>query len=147
MDAAAPDRWENALVADTRSARGPIVVMAVVDVLALLAFVVAGVRSHGEGAVVDHFLRNAVPLVVAWLVFAMVLGTYRRPGFATLWRTWLVAVPVALVVRSIWVGSPTGVAFLTFLAVAMAFTALFLAIGRGVTTLVTGRGYPEHRRA
>ena len=77
----------------------------------------------------------------------MVLGTYRRPGFATLWRTWLVAMPVALVIRSVWVGSPTGVAFLTFFAVGMAFTALFLLIGRGVTMLVTGRGYPERRRA
>lgn len=132
---------------DTRSSRGPVIVMAVLDVLALLAFVVAGMRSHGEGAVAEHFLRNAVPLVVSWIAFAMVLGTYRRPGFATLWRTWLVAIPIALVVRSVWVGSPTGVDFLTFFAVAMAFTALFLLIGRGVTMLVTGRGYPERRRA
>ena len=93
----------------TRSSRGPVVVMALLDVLALLAFVVAGVRSHGETAVAEHFLRNAVPLVVSWIAFAIVLGTYRRPGFATLWRTWLVAVPIALVVRTVWVGSPTGV--------------------------------------
>ena len=147
MHAALRPRWENAFVPATRSSRDPVVVMALLDVLALLAFVVAGVRSHGETAVAEHFLLNAVPLVVSWIAFATVLGTYRRPGFATLWRTWLVAVPIALVVRTGAVGSPTGVDFLTFFAVAMAFTALFLLIGRGVTMLVTGRGYPERRRA
>jgi hypothetical protein len=120
--------------------------MAAIDVLALLTFVVAGMGSHNEGTVLTYFLRNAVPLVVSWLAFSALLGAYRRPGFATLWRTWLVAVPIALVVRSVWVGSPSGARFLTFLAVGMVFTALFLVIGRGLTALITGRGYPSHRR-
>ena len=120
--------------------------MAFFDVLALVAFVVAGMGSHNEGTVPAYFLRNTVPLVVAWLGFAALLGTYRRPGFATLWRTWVVAVPIALVVRSWWVGSPSGTRFLTFLAVGMAFTGLFLLIGRGLSALITGRGYPSRRR-
>lgn len=133
-------------MAGPRSSRGSVAVMAVVDVLALLTFVVAGLSSHNAGGVPAYFLRNAVPLVVSWLAFAAILGTYRRPGFATLWRTWLVAVPVALVVRSVWVGSPTGTRFLTFLVIGMAFTALFLVVGRGLTAVITGRGYPSRRR-
>jgi len=85
--------------------------------------------------------------VVSWLGFAALLGTYHRPGLATLWRTWVVAVPIALVGRSWWVGSPSGTRFLTFLAVGMAFTGLFLLIGRGLSALITGRGYPSRRRA
>jgi hypothetical protein len=119
---------------------------AVVDVGALLLFVAAGIRSHHETTALNTFLRNAIPLSVSWLVFSLILGTYRRLGFRTLWRTWLVAVPVALVVRSVWVGSPTGVAFLTFLIVGMSFTALFLVMGRGLVILITGRGYPQRDR-
>lgn len=130
-----------------RSIRGSVAIMAVIDVIALLAFVVAGMSSHHEGTVPAYYLRNAVPLVVSWLGFAALFGTYRRPGFATLWRTWLVAVPIALVVRSMWVGRPSGFRFLTFLAVGMAFTGLFLVLGRGLTALITGRGYPSWRRA
>ena len=134
-------------MARARQIRGSVAIMAVIDVIALVAFVVAGMSSHDEGTVPAYFFRNAFPLVVSWLVVAALLGTYRSPGFATLWRTWLVAVPIALVVRSVWVGSPSGTRFLTFLAVGMAFTGLFLVVGRGLTTLITGRGYPSRRRA
>jgi hypothetical protein len=126
--------------------RSAVVIMAVIDVGALLLFVVAGLRSHDEVAAPAYVARNAVPLVVSWLVFAALLGTYRRPGFATLWRTWIVAVPIALVVRSAWVGSPTGPRILTFVGVGLAFTGLFLILGRGLGALITGRGYPERRR-
>jgi Protein of unknown function (DUF3054) len=130
-------------MAVSRSSNGSVVVMAAVDVVALVTFVVAGLNAHNEGNVPQYFLRNAVPLVVSWLGFAVLLKTYVRPGFATLWRTWLVSVPLALVVRSLWVGSPSGLRFLTFLAVGLAFTALFLLIGRGLSALITGRGYPS----
>jgi len=88
-------------------------------------------------------VRNAIPLTVSWLGFSLLFGTYRRYGLSTLWRTWLVSVPIALVVRSIWVGSPTGLAFATFLVVGLGFTGLFLVVGRGVVALTTGRGYPK----
>jgi Protein of unknown function (DUF3054) len=129
-----------------RAQRGNVVLFIVVDIAALLLFVAAGIRSHHEATAPVTFLRNAVPLAVSWIAFALVLGTYRRYGLATLWRTWLVAVPVALVVRTVWVGSPTGLEFLTFLAVGMGFTALFLIVGRGLVALITGRGYPQQRR-
>ena len=108
-----------------------------VDLLALVTFVLVGLGSHHEVTGIDLFARNAVPLVVSWCVFASVLGTYRRPGLAPMLRTWLVAVPVALVARSVWVGSPTGGEFLVFLGVGMAFTLLFLLIGRGLVAVVS----------
>lgn len=110
-----------------------------VDLAALIAFVLVGLRSHHEVTGVDLFARNAVPLVVAWCLTAGLLGTYAKPGLSPMIRTWLVAVPVALVVRSIWVGSPTGGAFVVFLAVGMTFTLLFLLIGRGLVAVVARR--------
>ena len=106
------------------------------DLLALVAFVLVGLGSHHEVAGIDLFARNAIPLVLSWCVFARVLRTYRQPGLAPLLRTWLVAVPVALVARSAWVGSPTGGEFLVFLAVGMTFTLLFLLAGRGLVAVV-----------
>jgi hypothetical protein len=122
-------------------------ILIVVDGLALLLFVVAGLRSHHEGTALTIFARNAVPLLASWFGFSAILGTYRRPGLGTLLRNWTVAVPVALVVRSVWVGSPTGWGFLTFLGVGLAFTLLFLMMGRAAAILVSGRGYPERGAA
>jgi len=102
----------------------------VADALALVTFVLAGIRSHHEIGALDLFLRNAVPLEVVWFAVAAVTGAYRRPGTRTLLWTWLVAVPVALIVRTLWVGSPTGFRLLTFLGIGLAFTLLFLLIGR-----------------
>ena len=118
-----------------------------VDLLALLLFVVVGLGSHHEVAGIDLFARNAIPLVVSWCLFSGVMKTYRQADLGSMVRTWLVAVPAALVVRSVWVGSPTGGEFLVFLAVGMGFTLLFLLAGRGLVSLATGRGWPGPRRA
>ena len=113
-----------------------VVPSAVADALALVVFVLAGIRSHHEIAALDLFLRNAVPLEVMWFAVATVTGAYRRPGIRTLLWTWIVAVPAGLVVRSIWVGSPAGVRLLTFLGIGLAFTLLSLLAGRAVVGVI-----------
>ena len=118
----------------------------IADAAALILFVLTGMRSHHQGTFIEIFLRNAVPLLGAWFVVAALLGTYRKPGLAIVVRTWIVAVPIGLVVRSLWVGSPQGGRIFAFLAVGLVFTALFLLAGRGLVALVTGRGYPQRRR-
>jgi hypothetical protein len=113
-----------------------------VDALALVLFVVVGIREHTEGAALSLLLRNVVPLLVAWFAVARFMGTYRRPGMPTLLRTWAVAVPAALLVRTAWVGSPTGGRILVFLGVGLAFTLLFLLVGRGLARTLGRRGAP-----
>ena len=117
------------------------------DTVALVVFVLAGMRSHHEGSATWIFLRNAIPLLVAWFAVAALLKTYRTPGFMIVAKTWIVAVPIGLTVRSLWLGSPTGWRFVVFLAVGLGFTMLFLVIGRLLLALITGRGYPQRRRA
>jgi hypothetical protein len=116
-----------------------------VDLLALVLFVLVGLGSHHEVTGVDLFARNAIPLVVSWCLFAAVLKTYRQSGMLPMVRNWMVAVPAALVIRSVWVGSPQGAEFLVFLAVGMGFTLLFLIAGRGLIALATGHGWPRSR--
>jgi hypothetical protein len=55
------------------------------------------------------------------------------------------AVPAALLVRTWWVGSPQGGRIAVFLGVGMAFTLLFLLIGRGLVAALT-RTRPAWRR-
>jgi hypothetical protein len=119
-------------VGRSRSA-GPFVVA---DALSLVAFVLVGIRSHHETGALDLFLRNAIPLEVIWFAVAAVSGAYRRPGFRTLVWTWVVAVPAGMIVRTVWVGSPSGVRLLVFLGIGLVFTLLFLLAGRAVVGII-----------
>lgn len=118
----------------------PAILLPVADGVALAVFVLVGIRSHHEVGAVDLFLRNAVPLEVTWFAVSAFSGAYRRRGLRTLLWTWIVAVPTGLVVRSIWVGSPTGGRLLIFLCIGLAFTLLFLLAGRAIPGIVHRMG-------
>lgn len=120
---------------------------AVADGLALLAFVAVGLRSHRLGAIGEIAARNAVPVAVTWSLVSVVVATYRRRDVASLVTTWAIAVPVALLVRTWWVGSPQGARIAVFLVVGLVFTALFLLGGRGVVWAVTRSGPVWHDRS
>ncbi|MDX6595895.1 MAG: hypothetical protein QOI72_1277 [Solirubrobacterales bacterium] len=112
----------------------------VADALALMLFVVAGIVEHDEGTnVAALFLRNAVPLLASWFVVARFTGAYRRPGLRTLLLTWAIAVPSGLLLRTVWVGSPSGGELAVFLAVGLAFTALFLLAARLAARTLAGK--------
>jgi hypothetical protein len=108
------------------------------DLVALSLFVLVGVRSHHEAARSAVFLRTAVPLGGAWVAVSALVRTYLRPTIARLVKTWSIAVPVGVVLRAIWVGSK-GTRLLVFLFVAMAFTLLFLLVGRVLARAVATR--------
>jgi hypothetical protein len=110
----------------------PAALLAVLDGLALMAFVLVGMRSHHEATAAEVFARNAIPLLVCWFAAAWLLHTYRRgQGTWAFLRTWVVAVPVALLVRTWIVGSPsTPGRIALFVGIGMTFTLLFLAAER-----------------
>jgi hypothetical protein len=101
-----------------------------IDVVALALFVVTGMRSHHEGSQAAIFLRNFIPITAAWLVVAPFVGTYRPPSIRSMLLAWAIAVPVGLLVRSALLGDLFETRILTFFAVALAFTLLFLSAGR-----------------
>lgn len=107
----------------------------VADAVALVAFVLIGVRSHTGAFPARDLVENLLPLVVSWACVAALVGTYRRTGLRTFLLTWVVAVPIGLLVRTWWTGSFDR--FPAFLAVGMVFTLLFLVAGRSLAALAT----------
>jgi hypothetical protein len=120
--------------------------LAIVDAAALTMFVLIGVRSHHDAGGLQVVARNLVPLEAAWFCIAPLMGTYRRPGLRSLLRTWVVAVPLGLGLRTLWVGSPSGLELLTFLGVGLAFTLLFLLVGRWIAAAIGRRVFPADHR-
>lgn len=123
--------------------------LAVVDAVALLAFVVLGLRSHEASSTVAAVARTALPLLLSWFAVAAIVGTYRASRARTaatrtraLLLTWFVSVPIAISVRTLVLGHPTGLELLTFLAVTLVATLVLLALGRlGVASVGrAGRG-------
>lgn len=104
---------------------------AAIDAVALVAFVIVGVIQHG-GLALAGILRTGAPLLLAWFLVALLVGTYRRVGWATMLVTWLIAVPLGLVGRSVIRGRPWGEGLLEFGAIAMGFTLVFLVAGRAI---------------
>ena len=108
---------------------------ALADAFALIVFVLVGIRGH-RVSTMEGFLRNAIPLLAVWFLVAWLAHTYRRPGWRSLLRNWIVAVPVGLLVRTLIAGSPKGVRILVLIAVGLAFTLVFLVLGRLVARLL-----------
>jgi hypothetical protein len=92
---------------------------------------VVGVVSHDRALPLDALARVGVPLLCAWFAAARVAGTYRAPGTRTLVTAWALAVPVAVLARGVLARGPWDAQLLVFLGVALAFTFLFLVVGRG----------------
>ena len=111
---------------------------AIADAAALIVFVLVGISGH-RASTMEGFLRNAVPLLAVWFLVAWLAHSYRRPGWRSLLRNWIVAVPAGLLVRTLIVGSPSGVRILVLIGVGLAFTLVFLVLGRLLARLVSRR--------
>jgi uncharacterized membrane protein len=111
----------------------------VVDVLALAAFVLIGMRSHSDAAAVSIFLRNFVPFTGSWLVVAWLVGTYRPPTPIGLIATLLIAIPIGVLLRALWVRSWTAGEVLTFALVALVFATMLIGLGRAISVVLGAR--------
>jgi len=109
---------------------------ALADAASLIVFVLVGISGHRAGTM-EGFLRNTAPLLAVWFLVAWVAHTYRRPGWRSLVKNWVVAVPVGLLVRTLIVGSPKGVRILVLIAVGLAVTLVFLVLGRLLARLLS----------
>jgi hypothetical protein len=102
------------------------------DAASLLGFTVFGLRFHNIALTLFGVLQTAAPLIAAWFLCARVLHTYARPAAWRFLATWVLAVPLGLAARQVWLARSFGGGFLVFLAVAGTFTLVFLGAWRAL---------------
>jgi len=110
-----------------------------VDVLGIAAFVLIGMRSHSDAAAVSIFLRNFVPFTGSWVVVAWLVGTYRPPTPIGLIATLLIAIPIGVLLRALWVRSWSAGEVLTFALVALVFATMLIGLGRAISAVLGAR--------
>jgi hypothetical protein len=125
-------------------------VLAVGDVLALLAFSFVGRGNHDEGLDIFGITSTAAPFVLSWLAITPFLGAYSSESTASkggvpgkLLPGWIVAVPLALALRGALKGyiPPTA-----FIIVSMVSTLGFISAWRVLYILTFGEtGNAEYR--
>ena len=125
---------------------GRVALLVVGDIIAFLLFARAGHAQHQETTALGSIVATAAPFVVAWLVCAPWLGAFGRLGSAATTRprplltrtalAWIVAWPLALLLRAFWMreGVP-----LAFDVVALVANAVLLLGWRGVAAWLLWR--------
>ncbi|MBI4884470.1 MAG: DUF3054 domain-containing protein [Actinobacteria bacterium] len=105
--------------------RKDLAIAATLDVVAILAFVAIGRRSHHEeGAVVGGILRVAAPFLIGLTVGWIVAKAWKAPSDATTGMIiWPVTVVVGMLLRRFLFDDGTA---LPFIIVASAFTGVLL---------------------
>jgi hypothetical protein len=137
-----------------RTQRRPLLPLA--DGLGIVLFATVGLLSHEQAHSVSGYARDALPVLGGWYAAALAFGAYRRPAARTLLRTWIVGVPLGIVVRGLVLGREPDGGQAVFLGIALAFTLLFVLAFRlalravGPSLLperVEQRGVHRHREA
>jgi hypothetical protein len=110
------------------------------DAVAIVAFATVGLLSHDHTLGVSGYARDALPLLGGWFAAAFAFGLYRRPSAKTLLATWAVGVPLGVLVRALVLGRDLDGGQAVFLAIALAFTLLFVLAFRVACGALIGRG-------
>ena len=114
-------------------------VLAVSDAVAIVAFVTVGLLSHRHGLSATGYARDALPILGAWFGVALILRTYGLGGRRRLLATWVVGVPLGVLIRGLVLGRSLNGDELAFLGVALVFSLLFVLALRSALVTVLAR--------
>jgi Protein of unknown function (DUF3054) len=121
---------------------------ATADAAAIVLFAVVGLLSHDGTLTGTGLARDALPLLGGWLAAALLLGLYARPAPLRLAGTWLAGITGGVALRAVVLDHTHAGKEAAFLAVALAFTLLFVLAARVVTAAaLRRRPRPARRRA
>ena len=97
---------------EKQTSSSQLVILVIGDLLVLLSFVAIGRRSHSMSIVdVGATLITALPFIISWFVITPWFGIYKAQIY-TVWQrivprlllAWIVAGPVALILRALFLG-------------------------------------------
>lgn len=125
---------------------GRVALLAAGDLIAFVVFVVLGLSNHKEAATLGKVVHTVAPFVLAWAVAAPWLGAFGRMGSAATTRprpllarsalAWVVAGPLALLLRGVLFRDGVTVAFS---AVALVINTVLLLGWRGAAAWLLWR--------
>jgi hypothetical protein len=96
------------------------------DTVGIFLFATVGLLSHDHALSLDGYARDFVPVLGGWFAAALVLGAYREPSWRTLLLTWIVGVPLGLLVRALVLGRDFDGGQVVFFGITLAFTLIFV---------------------
>ena len=123
----------------SKSPTNRIVILVVGDLVTLLLFAWVGRSSHSLSALdIRAGLATAAPFVISWFVvtpwfglFTAEVSQHWRKLLPRLLVAWAIGGPLALILRTLWLGRPIpGGIIPIFALVALSFTTLFMLIWR-----------------
>jgi len=80
-----------------------------------------------------------VPFTGSWLVVSWLVGAYRPPTPVGLVVTLLIAIPIGVVLRALWVRSWSLGEVVTFALVALLFATMLIGLGRAISAVLGAR--------
>ena len=116
------------------------------DALGILTFATVGLLSHDHALSLTGYARDALPVLVGWFAAALVFGAYRNPSTRTLLLTWIVGVPLGILVRALVLGRDPDGDQAVFLGISLAFTLLFVLAWRAALGLRRPASTPDRTR-
>ena len=132
--------------------RRPAIFLLIGDWFALGLFVFLGQLDHGMVGInpLPRLLRTSIEIGLPWTVVALLWGAYKLPSdmvfrafFGRSLTAWLIAAPLALLLRAYLHGQATIIVI--FMAITMGLGGAFLLIWRGLYFLIW-RSFGHHQR-
>ena len=117
------------------------------DALGILTFATVGLLSHDHALSLTGYARDALPVLVGWFAAALVFGAYRNPSTRTLLLTWIVGVPLGILIRALVLGRDFDGDQAVFLGITLAFTLLFVLAWRAALGLARRAVTPDRTRS
>jgi hypothetical protein len=111
------------------------------DASAIVVFVTIGLISHRHGFA-QGYARDLPPFLGCWLSIGLLVGLYREGGRRRLVLTWLVSVPVAVLVRALAFGRPLNGSEAAFLLVSVLTIGALVGSARLLLSLAATRMRP-----
>jgi hypothetical protein len=111
----------------------------VADALGIVTFATVGLLSHDHALSLSGYARDALPVLAGWFAAALLFHAYRNPSRRTLLLTWIVGVPLGVLLRALALGRSFDGDQAVFLGITLAFTLLFVLAFRAALGLVAER--------
>ena len=113
--------------------------LALADALAIVAFTIAGILSHRGSLPLSALAEDTLPLLAGWFAAAAAFHLYARRTRRSLLLTWIVGIPLGVLVRASALGRLDEPRQLAFLATTLILSIVFVAAARAVTGIVASR--------